>query len=393
MKRLALTSLALFTLFACQPVLAADTKGPVKVFILAGQSNMEGKAAASTLEGVIQDDPSDPRFKHLMTDGKWNTRDDVFVTFLCRSDKGATELAKKYGPLTVGFGSQKNGRDDDGRRIAVAGIGPELGIGHVLGQHLDQPVLLVKAAWGGRSVKYNFRSPSGMPTEAELQEQFEQIKAKRPDANYKEWKGGFGQNYRDMIAEVRKVTADIEKYVPDYDESQGFEIAGLVWFQGWNDGVGSGNPDYTKQLAALIHDVRCEFDSPEMPVVIGELGTDGNEASGWIATFRSQQAAVAELPEFKGNVRFARTAHLWPNPPDLSAEWQDFRAKAKANESKPKDDPTRVDPGKFYMKNWEIKYREKRKYTSDKRYHYLGSGKCYYLMGESMAESMGELLK
>ena len=57
------------------------------------------------------------------------------------------------------------------------------------------------------------------------------------------------------------------------------------------------------------------------------------------------------------------------------------------------DDPTRIDPGEFYRKNWEIKYREQRKYTSDKRYHYLGSGKCYYLMGESMAKSMVELPK
>ena len=68
-------------------------------------------------------------------------------------------------------------------------------------------------------------------------------------------------------------------------------------------------------------------------------------------------------------------------------------AKAKLNEAKPKDDPTRIDPGEFYLKNWEIKYREQRKYTSDKRYHYLGSGECYFLMGESMAASMVELLE
>ena len=84
---------------------------------------------------------------------------------------------------------------------------------------------------------------------------------------------------------------------------------------------------------------------------------------------------------------------MWPSPPDLSAEWEDFRAKARKNEAIPKDDPTRIDPGTFYIKNWELKYREQRKYTSDKRYHYLGSGKCYYLMGESMANSIVELLK
>ena len=390
---LALLALGYFAAVSVPTQASAAVKRPVKVFVLAGQSNMEGKAAASTLKAVIDDDPENPQFKHLTRNGKWTARDDVWVTFLCKTTKGPASDVPLYGPLTVGFGSQKSARDDNNKRITVPGIGPELGIGHVLGDHFKEQVLLIKAAWGGRSVKYNFRSPSAMPSEEQLKKQFAKLEAKRPELEYDDWKAGFGQSYRDMIAEVRKVTGNLKQYFANYDPEQGFEVAGLIWFQGWNDGVGGGNPDYVEQLAALIRDVRQEFGVPDMPVVIGELGIDGPDAKGWIATFRAQQAAVAALPEFKDNVRLAKTAQSWPNPPDLSEEWEEFRANARKNEAKPKDDPTRIDPGDFFFKNWVQRYKDQRKYTSDKRYHYLGSGKSYYQMGESMGKAMVELLK
>ena len=371
---------------------AKENKRPVKVFVLAGQSNMQGKAAASTLRASIEDAPNRTEFNGLLqSDGKWAVRNDVFVTFLSNQVRGDQPL---YGPLTIGYGSQKNSRNEKNQRITVPGIGPELGIGHVLGDHFDQPVLLIKAAWGGRSVKFNFRSPSSMPSEDEFKVEFAAIQAKRkkkPALDYDEWRAGYGQSYRDMIAEVQKVTSNISDYVPNY-ENRGFEIAGFIWFQGWNDGVGKGNPDYATQLAALIRDVRKDLDVSKLPVVIGELGVDGDDAGGWIATFRKQQNEVAKMQEFEDTVLLAETAQHWPSPPDTSTEWAAFRVKAKANESKPKDDPTRIDPGTYFFKNWIQAHKEKLKYTSDKRYHYLGSGECYLMMGRSMGKSMLELL-
>ena len=55
-------------------------------------------------------------------------------------------------------------------------------------------------------------------------------------------------------------------------------------------------------------------------------------------------------------------------------------------------DPTRIESGMFYNKNWVQKYEAERAYTSDKRYHYLGSGACYYQMGESMGRAMVDLI-
>jgi len=393
MKRTTLLPIVLLMLTAA----TAEARGPVKVFILAGQSNMEGKAAPGTLEPLLADPKTAAKFKHLKTDGKWTVRNDVWVTFLCKSGKGPKSEYPLYGPLTVHFGSDKNARDAQNKRIRITAFGPELGIGHVLGDHFDRQVLLIKAAWGGRSVKRTFRPPSAMPSEAEVKEAFEKARTRNPDIKLSEIKDSYGRDYRAMIAEVRKVTGDMKKYFPAYDEKQGCEIAGLVWFQGWNDGCGGGNPKYTEQLACLIRDVRREFKKPKLPVVIGELGIDGDKPMGWIETFRRQQAAVAEIPEFKGNVMLAKTAQFWPPwYKALDDKWRAFKAKEKAWRAKLTADgkkPTRQEISKFGDENWLNPNRDTIARMSDRRYHYMGCGRTCYLMGRAMGRAMVKLLK
>lgn len=383
-------ALLIVMLFVTPCVDAAEKSGPVKVFILAGQSNMEGKAAVTTLDAVIEDPKTRDRFKHLKKGNQWAVRDDVFVTFL---DRQKSDLSPGHGPLSVGFGTPRGMRNREGKRITVPGVGPELGIGWVLGDHFDQPVLLIKAAWGGRAIRHTFRPPSAMPTEAELKEHLAQSRKKNPDMTLEALRDSYGRDYRAVLAETSKVLDDISKYVPNYDESAGYELAGFIWFQGFNDMVGGGNPHYTEQLAHFIRDMRRDLNKPDLPFVIGELGTGGLDANEGMATFRKQQRAVAALPEFKGNVGFAPTAHLYPVEPDMDEKWAAFKKLAQANERKPEDDPTRINPGQFYQKNWEQKYYDLLRYTSDRPYHYRGSGKCYYEMGESMAKAMLELLK
>jgi len=381
------------TLIFCgcaQPGQAAE--GSLKAFILVGQSNMEGKATAGTLDAVIDDPGTHDQFKHLKAGDQWAVREDVWVAFLDRQGKSDLPL---YGPLTVGFGSPKTARDENNKRVPVRTIGPELGIGYVLGNHFDEQVLLVKAAWGGRAVRYSFRPPSAMPTDEQIRQEVAEITKKKPDAGvtFESRKAGYGSDYRKILSETRKVLGDLKRYFPAYDAGKGYEITGFIWFQGWNDGVGGGNPDYVEQMAHFIRDIRRDLETPNLPFVIGELGTDGPEAGGWVATFRKQQAAIAALLEFAGTVRLAKTAPFWPTYPNLEKEWQAFRAAAKANEEKSKTDPTRVDPGAYYQKNWVQRYKKELAYTSDKRYHYKGSGACYYQMGEAMGKAMLEMIK
>jgi hypothetical protein len=119
--------------------------GPVKVFILAGQSNMEGKAKVSMLDYQAGQPATRELYAPFRKGDRWAERDDVWVKY--REEKG---------PLRVGYGSPRS-------------IGPELGFGTVVGDHYAEPVLLIKTAWGGRSLYRDFRSPgAGLPAPAFL---------------------------------------------------------------------------------------------------------------------------------------------------------------------------------------------------------------------------------
>ena len=90
--RLLLPLLAL-TALLCGHSFAAEKK-PLKVFILAGQSNMEGKAPNTLLDHQATNASTKALFAHLRQGDQWRVRDDVFIKFLDRK-----------GPLTVGYGS------------------------------------------------------------------------------------------------------------------------------------------------------------------------------------------------------------------------------------------------------------------------------------------------
>ncbi len=123
----------------------------VKVIVPAGQSNMEGKATNALLDDQATDAGTKDVFAHLRKDGKWIVRDDVFIMLLIR----------RGGP-TIACGSPKR-------------TGIELEFGTVMGNHFDEPVLLIKTAWGGHSPYQKFRSPSGdLPGEETLQKELEQ---------------------------------------------------------------------------------------------------------------------------------------------------------------------------------------------------------------------------
>lgn len=104
-------------------------KSPVKVFILAGQSNMEGQSVVDltgkdynegrgTLATLINDPVKGAMFKHLKSaDGKWAVRDDVWV----RYQRERSPLLA--GPLGVGFSVYGD----------VHHFGAELQFGHVMG--------------------------------------------------------------------------------------------------------------------------------------------------------------------------------------------------------------------------------------------------------------------
>lgn len=271
-----------FVVFASAPLLAAaeEASKPFRVFILAGQSNMEGQAVADlagkdynggrgTLLALLDDPEKARKVRHLRAaDGSWTVRDDVWCRY--KREREPTIV----GPLTVGF-SVYGGTHH---------FGPELQFGHVLGDRLDEPVLLIKTAWGGKSLYKDFRPPSSG--------------------------GETGPYYTKMIADVREALANLETDFPGHGAD--YELSGFVWYHGWNDGVDPQNaiPEYEANLVNLIRDVRSEFDAPNLPVVVGELTGPWTDApEGWSDLRKAQEAAVAR-PEFAGNAVFVRTRNF-----------------------------------------------------------------------------------
>ena len=265
-------------------------KSPVKVFILAGQSNMEGQSVVDltgkdyndgkgTLATLIKDPVKGAMFKHLQgADGKWTVRDDVWVRY---QRENSPLLA---GPLGVGFSVYGD----------VHHFGAELQFGHVVGDALPNQVLLIKTAWGGKSLDVDFRPPSSG--------------------------GTVGKYYSLMIAQVKEALANLKTDFPGYD-GRGYELAGFVWWHGWNDFCDAKMvPVYEQNLINLIHDVRKDLKSPKLPVVIGDLTgpwlKDAKDFPAAALAIRKAQKAVAAKPEFKGTVQLVETGDFVRKPED-----------------------------------------------------------------------------
>jgi len=329
------------------PMDAAD--GVVRVFVLAGQSNMVGQAPNELCDHQAQAPETRDLFAHLRKDGAWIVRDDVWIKF--RDQKGR---------LTIGFGGKKR-------------TGPELEFGFRVGDHLQEPVVLIKTAWGGKSLARDFRPPSaGLPADDVLAAELEQRRQLIQDRNAKQGKndplptlddlkGEYGAFYREMIAEVRDVMAHLDREFPELAGKRP-ELAGFVWFQGWNDQYG-GQDSYGVNLRHLLRDVRRDLDAPDLPVVVAAMGQNGSKpAEGPLLTIQTAQLSLNDDPEFCRNARAFRTDVLV----DTAAE--------------------------ALYPNWSKDLDAWRKVGGDHGYHYLGSAIWFNRIGRAMGDAMVELL-
>ena len=117
-------------------MVAAETK-PLQVYILAGQSNMQGHAQVRTFEHIGMDPKTAPLLAEMQnSDGKPKVLDDVWISSIGCADKEQT------GKLTTGFGASAGGPK----------IGPEYTFGIYIRKFTDAPILLIKTSWGGKSL-------------------------------------------------------------------------------------------------------------------------------------------------------------------------------------------------------------------------------------------------
>lgn len=340
---------ALLLLAFTGPAAAQDQpadRPTVIVYILAGQSNMEGKGKVDTLPFMAKDPETAPLLDLIRDDnGDWATRDDAFIRY-----------GKRHGKLTVGYGSNENL------------IGPELTFGTLMAEQHDQPVLIIKTAWGGRSLYKDFRPPSaGMPDDATLAEQLANAQKKKPETTLDDIRAGYGQAYRDMLAEIDDTLSNLDTLFPELANHR-VQLEGFVWFQGWNDMVNeTARGEYQANMTHFIADVRAALDQPELPFVIAGMGQGGVEASAGMQQMRDAQKAAAEAD---GHSAYVSTAEHW--------------------------DPAIAEVYSLYERRNQGLWTDEAQATwatmgSDRAYHYMGAGKIFATIGKSMAEAMVEL--
>ncbi|MEL6108714.1 MAG: sialate O-acetylesterase [Planctomycetota bacterium] len=376
--------------------------GPLKVFILAGQSNMQGHAQVRTLEHIGMDPTTAPLLVAMQNeDGTPRVHRNVWVSSI-----GSSE-SEKIGPLTVGFGAERGGPK----------IGPELTFGIYMQRAVDEPILIIKTAWGGKSLHTDFRSPSGGAFEF-TDEQLATIRKRGNDVDQAkaEKSAATGRYYRLMIEHVRGVLSNIARVYPDYDSTAGYELSGFVWFQGWNDMVDRGvyptrdQPGgydmYSRLMAHFIRDVRKDLQTPQLPFVIGVMGVNGPVAKYGrdhkrYATvhqnFRDAMAAPASLPEFKGNVVAVRTEAFWDLELTALRSRNDvINRDVKKRAAEEKLSRQEQDVLRNELQAEEFNDRERRVLetgASNAAYHYLGCAKILAQIGKGFADAMVDLAK
>ncbi|MDX2039478.1 MAG: sialate O-acetylesterase [Isosphaeraceae bacterium] len=401
----ALMLMSLFLAFLPGEAASGEAK-PLEVYILAGQSNMQGHAHVRTFDAMGLSEPTAALLREMVDEnGSPRVVEDVWISSL------GSSAEERSGPLTAGFGAEAGGPK----------IGPEFTFGIRMRKSTDRPILIIKTAWGGKSLHTDFRPPSAGPYELNERERQKAVQrgedlattvAKRRDAT--------GRYYRAMIEHVEKVLSDPKRYAPAYDAKAGYVLAGFVWFQGWNDMVDGdvypnrdkpgGYSAYSDVLTHFIRDVRKDLDAPGLPFVIGVLGVGGPTSDYGPAEvryksthqgFRDAMAAPAKLPEFQGNTIAVPTERYWDREyralrsretQSIGAERAKLDAALKAGEISREARAAKLEE----LDRMHFDARERkilRESTSNGEYHYLGSARILAPIGNALAEAMIELRK
>ena len=310
-----------------------DNPNGIKVFILAGQSNMVGFGNVETgntgagtigsLRYLAVNDASYPDYNYASlltnpsqpTTSPFRTRSDVKVWWRDGgANLGGTVKKGDLGPPFKGVGTDR--------------IGPEFAFGHVMGDfYPSHNVLIVKTAWGGKSLAGDYRPPSAVAARG----------------------GRVGDYFSAMINYTRDALTNFDTEFPEWS-GQGYQIVGMGWHQGFNDLINpTSEAEYKDNLPDLIKDVRAVFGKPNLPFVIATKG----------------QNPAVEAPPYTG-YRAIEKAQLWvagvPKPANvLSADARPF-------------------------------WRDAAVSPINEGYHWNHNAETYFLLGKSLGDNMVDLL-
>jgi alpha-galactosidase len=278
-----------------------DDPNGIKVFILAGQSNMVGYGNVETgatgagtigsLRYLAANNGSYPQYDYtsLLTNpantaSAFRTRSDVKVWW--RDGGAGLGGTVRKGDLGPPFKGADNNY-----------IGPEFAFGQVLGDfYADHDILLIKCAWGGRDLAEKFRPPSAV--------------ARVPGTQV-------GPFFSAIIDDARDVLDHLGTQFPEWS-GKGYQIVGFAWHQGFNDRINTAfSNEYKNNLPDLISDIRTVFNKPNLPFVIASTGMDtGSPQAPPYAGYSAVEKAqlwVAGVPR-PANVLSSDTRPFWRAP-------------------------------------------------------------------------------
>ena len=213
---LRLSTMAILTLLTVSITQAevtpkADTH--YSIYLLAGQSNMDGRAKKKDLTGDLD--------KYAKPHGH------VLIHFASGGYKRKLRTSDGLIPLQPGCNEKPHQ------------FGPELGFGHTLAvAKPKQSIILVKVSEGGTTLHtaWNPETKNGL--------------------------------YHQLLATLEKTQKELK------DHGATSEIAGLIWHQGESDSGGNHAKKYGQRFKAMVDQLRRDTDTPKLPTVIGSICAD-----------------------------------------------------------------------------------------------------------------------
>ncbi|KYG02169.1 hypothetical protein BE20_51475, partial [Sorangium cellulosum] len=247
---------------------ASAAAQPVKLFVLAGQSNMVGYGVGTALPAELQSQP-DIWYDHHNPDAR-------------EGGPYAAATSTDWGPLEP---------KGEARRY-----GPEITFGHAMAAaYPEHRIAIVKLAQGGTNLVDHWGRGLGPDPEVLYKSQlYHALLGKLDSATYT---GDRALRYPDEPTRLDNALARLES------EGHDVEIAGLLWMQGENEAGWAAAFSYGDTLRGFIAAIREDLGAPGLPVVLGRISDNLYPANGGpiaagkeanIDAVRAAQVAVAE---------------------------------------------------------------------------------------------------